>query len=122
MQQSYHILILLSVALISRDPRGVSCQIAAYLDILDISITTESERWGTCVIELLRRLIAGNVQDLEFDLMVKDVIDASVTLWWDEWRNIKNVLLIFFLDDEACMGRLQTLWKGRIAALSAQVS
>jgi hypothetical protein len=120
-QQSFHILILLSTALISKGPRSASSQIAGYLDVLEIIITTESERWGNHVIDLLRVLFGGHASDMEFDLNIKDVMDASITLCWDEWRSIKNALLSFFVDDTACEGRLQTLWKGRIAAVAAQI-
>jgi hypothetical protein len=120
--QSYHILILISTALVSKAPRGAGSVINGYLDVLEIIITTESDRWGNSAIELLRFLFAGTALDIGFDVEVKKVIDASITLRWDEWRNIKNALMAFFVDDEACEGRLQTLWKGRLAAISAQIS
>lgn len=120
--QSYHILILISTTIVSRMPLGASSDIRVCLDILEITLTTESERWGNAVIALLQLLFSGISYDFQVEEDIKKVIDASLMLTWDEWASIKRVLLRFFVDDETCQGRLQTLWKGRLAAISAQIS
>lgn len=123
-QQSYLILVLLSTALLSKSKasRAGSPQIAGYLDVLEIVISTESDRWGTKTVDLLRAVSGIYSSRMEFDFRVKEVIDASIVLCWYEWRNIKKALLAFFVDDEACEGRLQSLWRSRIATVSAQVT
>jgi hypothetical protein len=42
------------------------------------------------------------------------VINKSTMLSWEEWRGIERLLLEFLMNDEACEGRWQELWKRRL--------
>jgi hypothetical protein len=54
----------------------------------------------------------GTTKSLEAE--IEKVLDKSMVMNWEDWRDIKQLLLDFFLNNELCAGRLQGLWKTRL--------
>lgn len=70
--------------------------------------------WGCVVAALCKSLLISEGDAEGLDVNIERVIDKSIMLSWEEWRGIKQLLLEFFMNDEACEGRLQGLWKRRL--------
>ena len=70
--------------------------------------------WGSAVAALCETVLASGGTTGTLDVDIDRVIDKSIVLNWEEWRNIKQALLSFFLNNELCNGRLQGLWKARL--------
>lgn len=70
--------------------------------------------WGSVVATICKSLLIseGKAEGLETEIEI--VINTSTILSWEEWRGIKRLLLEFLMNDEACEGRWQELWKRRL--------
>lgn len=83
------------------------------------SLSPGCGEWGSAATALCESLLISGGMG-EIDAEIAAVIDKSITLDWEEWRRIKRGLLDFFVNNELCEGRLQTLWKGRLSVIAAQ--
>lgn len=75
----------------------------------------ESIEWGRVIVCLFRLLLAGVAFESDiFKTEMSLLIDTSLPMLWTQWRDVKVVLLDFFVHNPACHGQLQNLWKQRI--------
>jgi hypothetical protein len=70
--------------------------------------------WGSAVAALCESVLTSGGETERLDIDIGRVLDKSIVLNWEEWRDVKQALLDFFLHNELCNGRLQGLWKTRL--------
>jgi len=131
--QSYHLLALIYTAFISHLPVLAVSSTELFLLRLSNVLIIKAPQWGSSTINLFRFLLSPQFHELRhlqnrddaydtevFEIEVEKVIDSSVNLDWEDWRNIKSALLEFFVSDNGCEGRLQVLWSRRVQFVTAQ--
>lgn len=131
--QCYHILALIYTTFIIRSTPLADSSNEPFTRRLSKILSVEDPAWGSSVISVFRFLNSesflrpwyrdehGGVKDNSwYEAEVKHVIDASDALGWEIWYSLNNALLYFFITDEGCKGRLQTLWKSRVAMVVGQ--
>lgn len=110
--QVFDILVLIYATLIS-SYEGASTEIFLYRyeKLLKVELTV----WGRIIADIFRLLlIEVEFQSDQFTTEMTLLIDACIGLGWESWREAKLLLLGFFVNDPACHGSLQELWKSRI--------
>ena len=70
--------------------------------------------WGSAVAALCESVLTSGGATESLEAEIERVFDKSMVMNWEEWRDIKQLLLDFFLNNELCTGRLQELWKTRL--------
>lgn len=109
--QVFHILVLIYVTLVS-GYEGPSIEVFLYR--FKEIFKNEAIDLGRVVVKLFRLLLAGVPFESEiFTAEMSQLIDACVSMGWSPWRDIKVALLNFFIQDLACQGQLQDLWRHR---------
>lgn len=109
--QVFHILVLIYVTLVSRY-EGPS--IEHFLYRFEEIFKNEGTYLGRVIVKLFRLLLDGApFESAIFTAEMSQLIDACVTMGWLPFRNIKVGLLNFFIQDPACQGQLQDLWRHR---------
>ena len=81
----------------------------------------EASSLGNALTDLFRLLLAGEAFDSDvFAWHISQFVETCLLLTWSLWRDIKAALLQFFVQDIACKGLLQDLWKNRLAAIGGE--
>jgi hypothetical protein len=110
--QVFYIVVLIYVTLLSRH-EGPSVEVFLYR--FEEIFKNEASNLGRVIVKLFRLLLAGVPFESEiFTAEMSLLVDACVTMTWSPCRDLKVTLLNFFVQDSACQGQLQELWKHRI--------
>lgn len=78
-------------------------------------LLNDSQDWSSIIEMLLRFLMGGGkAQSQKMVHYVEQLMKIFVPLDWNQWKNIRDILLDYFLNSEICSGPLQDLWQCRI--------
>ena len=117
-QQSLYILSLMYTILVSGH-EGIDTE--EFLYRLEKSLPEEASSLGNALTDLFRLLLAGETFGSDvFAWHLSQFVETCLLLSWSVWRDIKAALLQFFVQDIACKGLLQDLWKNRLAAIRGE--
>jgi hypothetical protein len=118
LQQSLYILTLIYTILVSAY-EGPATEVFLYQ--FEKTLPDEASSLGNALTDLFRLLLAGETFGSEiFAWHISQFVETCIPLSWSSWRDIKVALLDFFVQDVACQGLLQDLWKNRIAAIRGE--
>jgi len=119
-QQSFETVVLIYASLVSlffKNDGRITAD--AFLSRFENLLLGKNFNWGFAIMTLFRFLLEDD--DPEGNMLgvhISVLIDVTVPLAWDSWRDMKKVLLDFFVYDKSCEGLLQTLWQRRISTIS----
>lgn len=87
----------------------------AAIDDLKGAVLDDGQIWSDAVEMLVRFLMGGGKAMSQRTVhVVEQLMKMFVSLDWNQWKNIRDVLLAYFLSADACAGPLQDLWRCRI--------
>jgi hypothetical protein len=110
--QVFYIVVLIYITLLSGH-EGPSAEIFLYR--FEEIFKNEATNLGRAIVKLFRLLLAGVPFESEiFNSGMSLLLDDCIALDWPQWRDIKVAVLNFFVQDPACQGQLQDLWRHRI--------
>ncbi|KAE9369852.1 hypothetical protein N431DRAFT_485662 [Stipitochalara longipes BDJ] len=116
--QSLYILTLIYTILVSAY-EGPATEVFLYQ--LEKTLPEEASNLGSALTDLFRLLLAGEAFSTDvFTWHVSQFVETCLPLSWSSWRDIKVALLGFFVQDTACQGLLQDLWKNRMAVIRGE--
>lgn len=112
LNQVFPTVVLLYVTFISRfeSPLGND-----FLSRFEESFNDDANDLGKAIIKILRLLLAGVAFESEaFTAVISSLIEACTMMDWLAMRDAKVALFDFLVQDPACKGHLQDLWKNRV--------
>lgn len=116
--QAHQILVLLYSAFLSHfvpsSPPGLVQLFCSQFETVLLSQSPGCGVWGSAIAALCESVLTSGGATESLEAEIERVFDKSMVMNWEEWRDIKQLLLDFFLNNELCTGRLQELWKTRL--------
>jgi hypothetical protein len=116
--QAHQILVLLYSAFLAHfvpsSPPSLTQLFCSQLETVLYNQSPGCGAWGSAVAALCESVLTSGGETESLDVDIDRVLDKSIVLNWEEWKDVKKALLDFFLYNELCNGRLQDLWKTRL--------
>jgi hypothetical protein len=112
-QGSFCLIVFIYALLLSQHEGALTHEFITQLEKI---LNEKTQRWGEALIEMFQLLLLGqNIESIEFRFLLERFHDECMYLDGESWQHLSKGLLSFLLHNPVCGGKLQDMWKERLA-------